>query len=1035
MKRFTIALALAMMIFAPAWAEKVTPETARKVATTFLNNNGAKTAQLTDLSKAAGFPNLYIFSTENSFVIMSADDCVKPVLGYSLTGDFDVEDMPDHVRSWLQRYSNEIQYAISSKMSATPETAQLWKALSEGKGNVAKANVEVSPLIQTKWNQNKYYNSLCPAANGGPEGHAYTGCVATAMAQIMKYWGHPAKGIGFHSYIWKGQTMYADFNSTTYDWDNMQQYYNYYFANGTDQNANWINPPTSEQLSAVATLMYHCGVSVDMNYGGGSSGAVTAFVANALKTYFHYSSDIAYKEKNSYDSNVWITMVKAELDANRPLEYCGSSDSSGGHAFVCDGYNDSDYFHFNWGWSGHYDGYFSLDNLDTGANNESGSGNGVFTDDQAAIFGIEPVQCSADDPTNLTYTLSGIQGLTLNWDPASNAASYNIYRNNNLVGNSTTTTYTETAPFGTNVYFVCSVDANGEMSLSSNYVTINVDYKTPNVEDLTATLSGNTVNLSWTSPEWCYPESPSAMLTYGDNNPVGGSTTKFWGHRFLPNVLAPYVNKALYKVSFYAYVPGRYNCLICKASIIDDDVYYPQTMITSKTIDVSNAGSWVDIILDDIVIIDGQDDIWVILNDSNNGSDNRYSAIFCDYSDTNNHGCYKGFISNGTLGLSQNSNLAWLIRTYLTDGIYTYNLYDNGVSVADDIVGTSYVISNPANNTAHQYTVKTNYYGGESSVFNMAGLTLGTASINGDLILGSNDKMTLAKNSKLTVNGTMSDDNPNNLILEDSAQLIHSSAGVKATVKKDITAYTSDQDGWNFIASPIIESIEPSEDNGILNGNYDLYFYEEPSNMWRNHKEHIVGGINQNTASDFRLNYKQGYLYANDTPTTLYFSGTLAPSNSAISSNTLSFNNKGFNFLGNPFICNAMIEGDFFVLNEPGNKVVLAEQNRQIAPCEGVFVQVSAAGQTVSFSKATTKGNHSTSLDLVVSQGRSTLDRTRVRLGEGANTEKFTLDGDQSARLSLWHDGQEYAVAFTNGLNELPLNFKAAENGTYTIGI
>ncbi len=200
MKRFTTTLALLLFAAMPVIAERVTPETARKVATTFFNNNGAKSAQLTDLSKAAGFPNLYIFTADQGFVVMAADDCVQPILGYSLDGHFSTNDMPENLRWWLQGYSDEIQFAINSKAKPSTEIAKQWKELAEGNAKAGRATTEVAPLIQTKWNQNKYYNNLCPAVSDGPEGKAYTGCVATAMAQIMKYWSYPSSGIGSHSY-------------------------------------------------------------------------------------------------------------------------------------------------------------------------------------------------------------------------------------------------------------------------------------------------------------------------------------------------------------------------------------------------------------------------------------------------------------------------------------------------------------------------------------------------------------------------------------------------------------------------------------------------------------------------------------------------------------------------------------------------------------------------------------------------------------------------------------------------------------------
>ena len=153
-------LALVLMVAMPMMAERVTPETAQKVAKTFLNNNGAKAAQLTDLTKAAGFPNLYIFTAEQGFVVMAADDCVQPILGYSLTGHFRTENMPTNVSGWLQGYNDEIQYAIDNQMKATAETAKLWKDLIDGDTKAGRATPVVDNLLTTLWDQDPYYNDM-----------------------------------------------------------------------------------------------------------------------------------------------------------------------------------------------------------------------------------------------------------------------------------------------------------------------------------------------------------------------------------------------------------------------------------------------------------------------------------------------------------------------------------------------------------------------------------------------------------------------------------------------------------------------------------------------------------------------------------------------------------------------------------------------------------------------------------------------------------------------------------------------------------
>ena len=164
MKRSCL-FALLVLLAIPLFAEHVDPETARKVATTFLNNNGVRTSQLTDLSKEAGFTNLYIFNGYPGFVVMSADDCVQPILGYSLKGTFVAENMPTNISGWLQEYDDEIQYGIDNQVKAATETAQLWKELANGNSKAGQATIVVDALVQTEWDQDPYYNQLCPLDN------------------------------------------------------------------------------------------------------------------------------------------------------------------------------------------------------------------------------------------------------------------------------------------------------------------------------------------------------------------------------------------------------------------------------------------------------------------------------------------------------------------------------------------------------------------------------------------------------------------------------------------------------------------------------------------------------------------------------------------------------------------------------------------------------------------------------------------------------------------------------------------------------
>ncbi len=1021
MKRFTMIVALVLMVAMPTFAERVTSETAQKVATTFLNNNGAKSAQLTDLSKEAGFPNLYIFNAEQGFVVMSADDCVQPILGYSLTEEFVAEDMPSNVRGWLQGYNDEIQYAIDSKMSVTAETAQLWKDLAEGNSKAAKATAVVNALVQTTWDQNGFYyysggqlhifelyNNLCPYDNNAGE-RTVTGCVATAMAQIMKYWDYPAQGIGSHSYTPYTRpdlgVQSANFGETTYEWANM--------PNQLSQSS------TTTQINAIATLMYHCGVSVDMMYdisSNGGSGAYSNDIPYALINYFNYKSTATYLTKSSYTDSNWIALLKSELNAGRPIEYNGSG-SGGGHAFVCDGYDNNNKFHFNWGWSGQNDGFFALTSLNPGSGG-SGGGSYNFTNDQNAVIGIEPASTIVP-PTNLTYTLSGTQNVTLNWVGVSGASSYNVFRNGNLIGNATSTTYSDTAPYGTTSYYVRSVDSNNQMSLPSNTVTVTIDYPTPVVNDLTGSLSGNNVNLSWTAPDWCYPETPSATLTYGNGVSEGNlgfndGTNMYWGHRYLAENLTEYNNMVIYKVAFYANETGAYKIFVYKGTTSN----CPQTKVLEQSINVGTTG-WSDFDLSSNIIIDASKDYWVFIYDPEGRS---YPATYCSYS-----GSYANYYaSSPTSWVGTVGNAAFLIKAYITDGTYTYNLYRNGTTLATNLTTTSYIDQN-RNNTASFYTVKTNYYGGETAASNGVGYALGQASIS-TLTLDANDQMTVTENSTLTVNGTLTNNDPANLILEEGAQLIHNSANVKATVKRNIVPYTSDDNGWYFIASPVLESITPSTVNGLLNGVYDLYYYDEPTYYWMNYRNNA-----------FNLAYKQGYLYASNANTPLQFAGTLTPSNSSVTLSDLSHSAtvlNGFNLVGNPFACNATVDKSFYITDETGSSIILADNGRQVKPCEGIFVQATISNTSVTFTKAGAKGRSlSNSFDLTLTQGRTTIDRARVQLGNEESLDKFNLSDNTSSQIYFSQNGRNFAVTSISGENELPLNFEAMRDGIYTLNI
>ena len=1008
MKKYTMIFAALLLLTMPTKAERVTPETARKVAMTFLNNNGTKTAQLTDLSKAAGFPNLYIFTAEQGFVVMAADDCVQPILGYSLTNKFVAEGMPDNVRGWLQGYDDEIQWGIDHQVRATSETAKQWKDLAAGKTNAAKATAIVDALVQTKWNQGSPYNNLCPKIGTTT---TVTGCVATAMAQVMKFWEHPVTGTDSHSYTWNNQSLSADFGATTYEWSLMTNTYG--------------SSSTNDEKAAVATLMHHCGVSVEMDYGissAGGSAASTYDVMSALQTYFSYAPNMQYKSKDDYEDEVWITMLKNELNDGRPMQYRGSdAGGEGGHSFVCDGYDSDDKFHFNWGWGGYCDGFYALDDMEPGTGG-IGAGNGIYTVGESAIFGIEPISSLAA-PTLSATTAEGCINLT--WNAISEAVSYDVYRDNvKIATNVTENSYTDNNVVSGTYYEYYVRAVNGTTrSNPSNFVTKFYLYRNLTPSNLTVTKSGSDASLTWTgyegnlSTELHYAIDPSGYA-YGCTENGGIYTPSYWAQRYPANLLTNFIGMEITKISACFYFASDYDFYVYNGGLTDADKLYEQSFTKSN-----NSIEWIDFTFSSPLSIDCSKDLWIVFY--NNDANILYPAVCGDY--TNEDVIEAKYLSTSLENLPNNvadDDISWLFRTYLTDGTYTYNLYQDGVKIAENLSNTTYNAT-LNNNAANLFTVTTNYYGGESAASNKVGHAMGSASV-ATLELVGNDKITVTKNSILTVSGDLSNDNPDNLILEDSAQLIHNTSGVKATVQKNIEPYSGENDGWYFIASPVKEAITPSVDNGLLSGTYDLYYYDEPTHYWKNHKQ-----------TAFTIAPKNGYLYANNATTTLQFAGTLTPSNSGVGISGLSHSAStlnGFNLVGNPFACNAIINQDCYVID--GRQVVLASGTKTFAPCEGAFVKADSDSYTVTFSKPAAKANsNSTNLDLVVSQDSKVLDRARVRIGESANLEKFSLEGDNGSQLSFWQEGQEYAVVRLDGQNELPLNFKAVKDDTYTLGI
>lgn len=391
---FSILLTMFSMLL---FAKPVSESTAKQVGANFLSTKTSLPTNVSELTlvytmtnHTQTIPYFYVFNIENKgFIIVSGDDTVLPVLGYSDDGIFVTENIALQVAKWLENYKEQIRYIVENNIPATTEIQAEWEELQKDRTLLKTqqsaystfSTQAVSPLVQTKWNQAPYVNAQCPYDNSYNE-LTVTGCVATAMAQIMKYWNYPAQGSGFHSYNHPTYgTLSANFGATTYNWNAMPNYVN---------SAN----------SAVATLMYHCGVGVEMNYGVSATGGSGSYVIidysptpqqtaeYAFKTYFDYdNTTLQGVLRSNYSDTNWINLLKNELDASRPIQYAGFG--SGGHTWVMDGYDNNNFFHMNWGWGGSQDGYFQLNALNPGAGGIGGGGY-TFNNDQQALIGIQP---------------------------------------------------------------------------------------------------------------------------------------------------------------------------------------------------------------------------------------------------------------------------------------------------------------------------------------------------------------------------------------------------------------------------------------------------------------------------------------------------------------------------------------------------------------------------------------------------------------------------------------------------------------------
>ena len=697
---FVLLIASAVSSF----AENVTVQTAQRAAEAFINSkrHSNMDIHLVDFAEKEAFPNLYIFGNECCFVIIAANNAVHPVLGYSTEGGFGTETIPETTYEWLKAYDEEIAFVSECRWAADDEISSEWDNLLDGIGLTPKSRSCVDPLLKTKWNQTAPFNDLCPADSAGPNGHCYTGCNATTMAQILNYWEHPVKGSGSYTYTPINHPEYgsqqANFGNTTYDWDNMKDYYSRGY--------------TEEEALAVATLMYHCGVALGSEYGPNGTGARLIYVPLVLSHYFKFSSNIVYRSEYSVNNDsLWIEMLKQELDLGRPLPYRGVKDeANSSHAFVCDGYDENDYFHFNWGWSGRYDGFFMIGALNPQRNNPENPNNRGYNVNNAAVFNCYPSTLSITPPSNINVTVNG-RNVTITWSSVSNASHYRVYRDGSLIANNLfTTSYTENnVTYGTHSYYVKSVKSDGTMSLKSNSAVADVHFPGPTPTNLQALVSGNNVNLSWQAPA-----AEDVILQYGTGsmtNSFGYDEGTYWAHRYPISTLSDYAGMAIEKVAFYSHNAGSYTISVYKG-----DIAFPTELLHQQSYNASTE-NWQDIVFSTPIVIDYTKDLWIVLY-----SETSEPASYCSYSTTGVEDA--SLYSQTGQHWEVMTDRSWLIKTYITNGTYTYRLYRDNNAVATNISNNSYTNSDvPVG--FFDYYVTTNYFDSESDPSNTIRVRVG----------------------------------------------------------------------------------------------------------------------------------------------------------------------------------------------------------------------------------------------------------------------------------------------------------------------
>ena len=585
--------------------------------------------QVVDITPDA-WSELYVFEPleGKGFIVISADDCTRPVLAISEASSFNPNDIPPHVDQWFAGYRAEIASLRAAGAVPSPQVQQEWQ-----NGLSTTLPSGVSPLMTTTWNQNPRYNWECPYSE---EDQAYTvtGCVATAAAQVMKYWNHPAKGHGSHGYSHKDWGYLSVKFDTLYQWDDMPDA------------LTWSS--TDKEIHAVAQLMHHVGVAVEMNYGVKESGAYMQAYGSynlpsterALKEHFRYNPMLKNINKDEIESDaIWDSILRHEIAYGRPVLYAGS-DNDGGHAFVIDGYNAEGFFHVNWGWGGWYDGFYTTDSLSPGAGGTGGNSTYTFNKNNAALIYVFPSYgndtVAVINAVSADSTMGVVEG-NGSFDAYHDtvkvlAVAKDGYRfdgwTNGLVTN----------PF----IFV----PNGDFADTALFVPLNKD----------------TLGYS----DECY------LTGWQDEY----SSITEWGIR-IPAALRNSV-RSLSAVQLYVQVEGYYTMSVYYGDSIDIDnrVYYDQ-------VDLTEACGWTEIVLPEAIPLVGDKPLWITFRFSSSDSYPASMSFYTGVPDGTWYKTYTGWIRMSDVG----NYCTWMIRAVFSERNYVVDLQADGYVGLENVSG------------------------------------------------------------------------------------------------------------------------------------------------------------------------------------------------------------------------------------------------------------------------------------------------------------------------------------------------------------